>query len=459
MSKEILEQELKDYKFNPAKSSDWLWFMEKTILFDKEHRIPKGWHWYMGFCYLKEQEKIATFSTKKTAKTIPDDHWLKIKDKISSDDKTPISLKPRGDYKTMEKWATNIQAPNKIAKINFSKPFKKAIDFSNFIFPIDVSFENIKFSGKADFRDTLFFKDARFNDAKFLKDVRFDDAIFLETADFKNAIFHEETSNSKETAKFRNTIFEKIANFKNATFWGYANFKGAELKGRAFFQDAIFKHHAPRFYGAKFNNEITWAGIQLPDFSIADVDKNYKDNTADDGETCDEKTETNRRRRIEENQNSYENTAILLEGTKKYHDQHFFFREEMRCRRELEGNIFIRWAFGLYERVADYGYGIERALKIWLWNIVVGFVLIAIIAYYQGLEIGQGTFCSISTSFANANPFVFFGFKEGALMDCYECLHDLSPLLFGTIRGLQTLIGIPILFLLLTTLRVRFRLK
>ena len=44
-------------------------------------------------------------------------------------------------------------------------------------------------------------------------------------------------------------------------------------------------------------------------------------------------------------------------------------------------------------------------------------------------------------------------------MDCYKVLHYLLPIEFGTIRGVQTFIGIPLLFILLTTLRVRFRIK
>ncbi len=500
MTKDITREQRKEI------SQAWYDFMERTIQLDTatladgtvdpeknvSDQKPRGWHWFWGiYCLRIKVENFPIFDFETIQNKLPDGHWLK---KISidfvgkkpignnqpeaaddeqteaTDDKkkeTPDDLNKEYATLVKEKTFNNLwkvlekyEDSKEITKIYFSGfPFECDVDFSNCIFPIDVSFEHAKFFGEADFRDTLFFKDARFNSSEFLKDARFDDAVFLETADFKKATFHEKTSDSKETAKFRNTIFEKIANFKNATFWGYANFKSSKLKGRAFFQKAKFKYHAPRFYGAKFNNEITWAGIQLPDFSVADVDKNHTDNTPDDGETCDEKTETNRKRRIEENQNSYENTAILLAGQDKYHDQHFFFREEMRCRRELEGNALIRWAFGLYEGIADYGYGIERALEIWFCHIVVGASFISIIASYGDLGIWQTLFCSISTSIANANPFVFVIIKDGSLKDCYECLQDISPLSFGAIRGFQTFIGVALLFLLLTTLRVRFRLK
>ena len=441
-----------------------LWFMPEPVKTDKTiqeawKRLainaielnkdfePKGQHWFYAI------HSLSGIPTKKTRESLPKGHPLEL-----------LSLTAGNEHKvdTITKELKSLLGDIKKAKeIDFSELiFDECIDFSNFIFPIDT----------------------KFNKAKFITDVYFNNAVFSETADFEETEFQEKESHCKETAKFRNTTFEKIANFRNAIFWGYANFKGAKLKGRAFFQEAKFKWHAPRFYDAKFNNEITWAGIELPNFRKAPVDKCRK--ATDDELTNGSKKfvyiehkdifknfktfktletfktiKENRIRRIEENQNSYENTSILLEERKKHHDQHLFFREEMQCRRRLENNVFICLAFGLYGGLAGYGYGIGRAFTAWFLHIFFGTIAIFIIAYCGGLEIWQALFCSVSTSFANANPFVFFGFKEGALMDCYECLHDLSPLLFGSIRGLQTVIGIPILFLLLTTLRVRFRLK
>ena len=437
----------------------WYDFMQETIRLDKGTNVaetkPRGWHWFWGLYCLRmeirkdplsvEIDKFPPFDFETIQKTLPDKHWLK-NETIDDTREIYTTLSVTKSFKNLCTVLKN-KDHEKIEKIDFSKyTFTEDVDFSNFIFPINTDFRN----------------------ANFVQDIFFNNAIFCETADFEKAIFQDKKSHCKETAKFRNTIFAKIANFRNATFWGYANFKGSKLKGRAFFQEAKFKWHAPRFYDAKFNNEITWAGIKLPRFKKAPVDKHEKV----DGEfipisdrkifisISDRKTiKKNRRRRIEENQNSYENTAILLEERKKHHDQHLFFREEMQCRRHLEKNIFICLAFGLYGGLAGYGYGIGRAFTAWFLHIFFGTIAIFIIAYCGGLEIGQALFCSISTSFANANPFVFFGFKEGALMECYECLHDLSPLGFGTIRGVQTVIGIPILFLLLTTLRIRFRLK
>ncbi len=450
--------------------------MVKTRGFDDAQDKPNGWHWFWGIYCLEYYPDLPDPSDLSQLEIIyaevTDEHWFKWTDD-SHLEKIYADTEKAGLQEAISELLGSLKIAKRLTSdpIYFSgKKFDATVDFSSFIFPTKVIFQDVQFLDNVDFSNTLFLENVYFNDAKFFHDASFkkakffenayfNGAEFYETADFEDATFQSEKSYRKETAKFRNTIFEKIANFRNATFWGYANFKGAELKGRAFFQKAKFEWHAPRFYDATFNNEMTWAGIELPKFSEAKVDRHTKV----DGEfilISDRKLiEQNRRRRIEENQNSYENTAILLAGRKKFHDEHLFFRHEMGCRRELEKNKFICLSFWLYEILADYGYGIECAIKAWLWHVAIGAVAISIIASSGGVETWQHLSCSVSVSIANANPFVFVIIKDGSLIDCYKCLQDISPLSFGAIRGVQTFIGVTLLFLLLTTLRVRFRLK
>ncbi len=470
MSKKIL---LDKTTFNPDESSDWLWLVEKTIALDKASGTPNGWHWFWVIYYLQKQNHIPNFDFEKIENTLPEEHW-RITQK-----KEDYEWKQRGEnalYKShdlgviyapqpnrpaskkkMAVWAKKVQMSKKITRINFfDAPFYKSIDFSSFIFPVDTSFEKTQFFNEVNFRNTIFLKDALFNDAKFLTNVRFNGAKFCETADFEGAIFHKNTSHSKETAKFRNTTFSKIANFRNAVFWGYANFKGAKLAGRAFFQDATFKYHAPRFYDATFNNEMTWAGIKLPNFAEAPVDNYEKvDNVSDEVKrVTPEKAIKNHRRRIEENQNSYENTSILLKKQGKYHDQHFFFREEMRCRRWL-GDDFNHAIYRFYEWFADYGYGVGHALIWWLLNMGVGFYMLMHINHKGYSMVDNPIRCSFFTSIANAHSFLFF--HNGPLKSCYRDFKHLPDFTF--IWAAQTIVGIPLLFLVLLTLRTRFRIN
>ena len=416
--------ELDANKRTDAEDSLWGSFALETIRLDDEYPQPHGVHWLISIA------EILMLDIKVIQSQLPYKHQLK-----------SYPLPKLCNEHLLRASFNNLRAdladPKNNVRINLSNlNFTKEADFSNFIFPIDTDFSN----------------------TKFVTDVFFNNAVFFETANFEKATFQEEGSHCKETAKFRNTVFDKIANFRNAIFWGYANFKGSKLKGRAFFQDAIFKHHAPRFYDATFNNEMTWAGIKLPNFDEARVDRYIK--KGNKFELVDDKrTKENHRRRIEENQNSYENISILLDGTKKYHDRYLFFCAEMRCRRRLEKNVFIWLAFWLYQIFADYGYGVGLAFLWWGGHILVGTAAIFITVFCIDMTLKEIIFCSISTSFANANPFVFIGFKESGLTDCYQKLQEFSPVGFGYIRIIQAIVGIPLLFLLLTTLRVRFRLK
>ena len=488
-------------KPTPTKSIPEAWKAFALIAIEINKNIePEGLIWFYKLHSLLKK------NAKKTRKYLPKEHPLKTISGIPKNIREKLDTDLKEKKETLERAINDLKSllddVKKVKEIDFSGlPFDEETDFSNFIFPIDTSFEHAQFSQDINFINAIFLKDAVFNDAKFFANAYFNDAVFCETADFEDAQFQTKDSYCKETAKFRNTVFEKIANFRNATFWGYANFKGAKLEGRAFFQKAKFKWHAPRFYDATFNNEMTWAGITLPEFAEAKVDRHTKVGEKFEPVKCDECTrcaecarcakcvehnrfdkcdicdicfkyskcgkcgkckeliKENHRRRIEENQNSYENTAILLEGTKKFHDQHFFFRKEMQCRRYLEKNKLICLSFWLYEILADYGYGIECAIKAWLWHIFIGAVAISIIASSGNLETWQHLSCSVSVSIANANPFIFVLIKDGSLKDCYECLQDILPLGFGAIRGFQAFIGVTLLFLLLTTLRIRFRLN
>ena len=310
--------------------------------------------------------------------------------------------------------------------------------FSKVTFSRKALFTDAKFHCEMRFTDARFFKNAFFKNAVFFKDVYFVKTEFRETASFKNATFHG------EIAKFKMAVFSKIAIFEKTTFKHYANFTDSEFYGRTGFQQAKFENHAPRFYGATLNKQIAWDKITWPKFST--MSRVLLD-------------DTHNKDAIRENQNSYENLAYLMEELGKYHDQHLFFREEMRCRRRLDERFLIRWAFWLYEKLSDYGYGIERAILAWALHIFIGFLVITFIAMCGGIRYQESVSCAISVSFANANPYAFFGFDSVQLTGCYDMFNKHAPILFAIIKVIQTILGIALLFLVVLTLRVRFRLK
>ncbi len=424
----------------PAEDNLWYKFMLVTIEFDRRDKNnikPDGWHWFLSLKSLLNID-IHDRQTK-----LHDEHPLKSL-LLPSDD----SAMEHRLIRIVEDFRKYLVEAKKNTVIDLSNlTFKNDANFFNFVFPMDVNFKN----------------------SEFLQCAYFTNAIFLRPVNFENARFHETPKTYKETAKFKNAVFMNTADFSETVFNAYANFKGATFSGRTIFQLAEFKYHAPRFYGAEFNNEIILNRIKLPEA------KKYKENKNDTDDKLYEK-------RVEENKSAYETLIHLMEKQNKHHERHRFFREEMRWRQlgntltqkrlinaalqgdyeyyslgKLLGNSFTIAFFWLYDTTSEYGHGIGRAFGWWLLHILVGAGFIALIAYCGGLEIGQVAFCSFAVSFANANPFVFFGFKEGGVF--FYFFYFFSPFSFGTIRGLQTLIGIPLLFILLTTLRVRFRIK
>ncbi len=447
-----------EIELTPAEESPWYKFYLAAESCNVPDVCEHDRSWLSGIYYLyMKAPNFPSFRMSEMKPIVPDGHWIKktnAQDQYHPNVNHPYNI-PRDAHEEhmaeeaqdkyffdeafilLVEYLNNLTDIQKVQKIDFSNLiFKEKVNFPEFVFPIEVSFENSVFSGGVDFKNTLFIKDADFTNTKFLQDVHFDDAIFFDTANFKGAEFHG------KTAKFRNTIFKKIADFTNTTFEAYANFKSAKLKGRTSFQRAEFKFHAPRFYGAEFNNEMTFFGMIPPKLK-----KN------------EEESKTDYNKRLGENQNSYENTAILLEEKKKYHDQHFFFRQEMQCRRLTDRKAAIRFSFWLYEKLANYGYGIERAALFWALHIFIGFLVITFIAMCGGIRYHESVSCAISVSFANANPYAFFGFDSENLKECYKDFNMYAPILFAIIKVIQTIVGVGLLFLVLLTLRTRFRLK
>ena len=451
MSKDITPEEQEKI------SQAWKAFALEVIKSEKS-AVEKGCRWLYAISHVLDKTPA------EIQKKLPDEHPLK----LSKTDSKSLEKSNKRNKRKSSKEAVNKQFvktaltstakklkkalgnPKKISKIDFSGlPFENEIDFSNFVFPVYTNFRN----------------------TNFLKDTLFENAVFYEEVNFENARFHETPKTYIETAKFKNAVFMNTADFSETVFNAYANFKGATFGGRTIFQLAEFKYHAPRFYGAIFNNEIILNRIKLPNAKKDETNKNDKDDGLYE-------------KRVEENKSAYETLIHLMEKQNKHHERHRFFREEMRWRQlgnkitekrlinaALQGdyeyfslgklieNSFTIAFFWLYDTTSEYGHGIGRAFGWWLLHIILGAIAIFIIASCVAPEFKDALFCSISTSFANANPFVFIGVKDGGVMACYTKLQILSPVGFGYVRVIQTIVGIPLLFILLTTLRVRFRIK
>ena len=480
------------------------------------------WFWGIYFLHRK-MPKFRRFNLTAIQKNLPDGHWLKNTSDIDQEDlrrfggDIPDSA-CQGEavvalYKILQKHKIT-EAPEEIDFSNLN--FAKYTDLSKFIFLIRTSFRKSNFVASADFTQAQFFDFAHFiyttfignssfpfkgyifgyttfqeavfhrsasfeniksneglifNATKFIGGasfssavfwgVNFDNAEFINSgADFQKANFSNKTS-FRETKFFKGAFFKESefydcdfyvdfsgANFASSTFFNDAKFSGgaffynAKFSSYTNFENAIFENQAPKFYGAELNDEMFWTDIKLPKF-----------------ERMDDETEDDYKKRIKDNENAYENLSTKLGNQKKYRDEHFFFRQELSCQRKLAESYTSRFAFWLYELFSDYGYRIGRAVWCWLGHIAFGAVVIAFIAMCGGMRFHESLPCAIPVSFANANPYVFFGFESSSLKECYKILEPLAPISFAIIKAIQTVLGIALLFLVVLTLRVRFRLK
>ncbi len=441
----MTDKELDDgIKRTPAEDSPWGKFLLETIRLDTHHKKPRGWHWIWAF------KDLSGLNLEKIQQTLPEEHPFKpikfhesflIPELIDAILLLKKELKNIGD---IEKTTSDIE------EINFSDLKFENADFRDFIFPVKVSFEY-----------TRFYKDAFFVRAFFVDDADFDGAVFNSQAIFSWAIFNAKLISSKVVFKFIVLFtdvkfvgganfgfakFNNIVSFGDAIFFDEAFFDAIKMETHTYFTNTKFKKYPPNMHDAVLYSGIEWdRNVNLwPHPQIR------KDNETDE----------KHKNRITTNQDTYENLASQMKKLDKYHDEHFFYRQEMRCRRWLT-RYPTKCFYWLYETLSDYGYGIERALWGWFGHILAGIYFLIIIigksidSGNKALEPATAFWCSIPTSFSNAHRVL--SFHNGALSDCHDYLKGLY--LFDVIWAFQSILGILFLFLLVLTVRIRFRLK
>ncbi len=430
----MTEEKKEEIKRIPAEDSAWYHFLLETLKLDKKYKEPRGWHW---FCAFKDLSNVDLASVQEK---LPNDHPFK-------------SKTPRPSFLSPELidaviWLKNaLKITGDIENINFFRLIFKNVNFSDFVFPIEVFFKETHFYEEANFRGTFFFDAVNFDGAVFNENVLFSWAIFNANLRSSKAVF-------KHTVFFIGVKFEGNANFGGAKFISAVDFSDAIFSGEAFF-DGIKTDSHTLFTNTKFkklapsmHDAVLYSGI------IWDRNVNFwpHPQIREDNET--DKKYTNR---ITNNKNSYENLASHMKKLDKYHDEHFFFRQEMRCRRVFE-NIFVSFPYAFYDAVSDYGYSIGKAFSCWLGHIVLGAVIIWFNtekSYNNVCNLANNFSLDLAISFSNAHGLL--PFHNGPLKRCYE--HFAKDDIFNIIWGVQTVLGIPFLFLFLLTLRIRFRLK
>ena len=142
-------------------------------------------------------------------------------------------------------------------------------------------------------------------------------------------------------------------------------------------------------------------------------------------------------------------------------DRRRFFRLKMHARRWVDG-CFLRVANWLFETIADYGWGVERACFWWLGHWLVASLILLVNACFGTTTVAwwKLSLAALGTGFANAHAFLFLTANGGYLAANRKVLeyNDAWGVLTVGVGTIETVLGPIFLFLLLLTLRNRFRL-
>lgn len=313
---------------------------------------------------------------------------------------------------------------------HFSKAiFDAPAHFDKSRFIASATFIGVEFTGGASFNSAMFEGQVMFNDSKFEERYFSGGMVDLVLADFRNATFMTRTS-------FRNVLFGNDDSVYSRRIWPQrrADFTDAHFQSTTDFRGVVFGG-APAFFNTRLHEDT--------DFSHINWKKAETDNISADYAI-----------------RAWERLELMMSELEKPLDRHQFFRLKMRARRRTE-NWFLRTLNLIFEVTSDYGWGVKRAFFWWFghwFGMSVLMYLNTLTAAFPAdwLKLAKA---SLGTGFANAHAFLGLATGDGYLAGCREVLEKNNALGFlNAIGTIETFLGPIFLFLLLLTLRNRFRL-
>lgn len=307
--------------------------------------------------------------------------------------------------------------------------FDAPVNFMSSRFKSGTSFNNVDFMGGASFINANFEGDVDFNASKFLDRYFSDTVTVYVLADFRNTKFMKRTS-------FRNVQFgndnktnsnkiwaERIADFTDAKFEATTDFRGAVFSG------------VPAFFNTTLHEDTDFSDIDWKKAETADISPDYAIR-------------------------AWERLELMMSKLEKPFERHQFFRLKMRARRRTD-NWFLRTLNCIFEVTSDYGWGVRRAFLWWFGHWFVMSFLLYLNAAKAAIseDWWKLSKAALGTGFANAHAFLGLATGEGYLASCKQDLMEISDSGFlNAIGTIEAFLGPIFLFLLLLTLRNRFRL-
>ena len=288
--------------------------------------------------------------------------------------------------------------------------FAQLVDFSGYIFPIDVSFMNSRF------REQASFKNATFAGKTYFAETNFDDDAIFYGAKF----FHY--------SAFLNSVFAKGAEFKGAEFQSHTKFAGSD-----------FKSAPPDFSDAVLRQATEWHDITWPP----------------PPQNCKE---------ARSHVHAYECLKLEMQRLGKHEEEQDFFAKELRARRallwftahEADRHVGKRlnalFKAGLnwsYSTFSGYGLSVSKPL-FWLAMLVA----VGTIGYMQtpALEDGPMDLWD-ALELSATNLISFLPYRPDKWVSAHLSTSG------KWVGNAQAFLGLVLLFLLGLALRNRFRMK
>ena len=313
--------------------------------------------------------------------------------------------------------------------------FRKNASFSRSRFAADVHFTGARFTGWTGFTGVHFEGGADFVSAVFEGPVRFDDCQFSER-------YFTGSMRPPCLTSFVGARFKRDVTFCETRFGTTdpkhdperrIDFSDAVFEGRTDFRKAIFAG-PPGFFGTKLHRDTDFHGVSWLDPRDPDTSYNIR---------------------------AWEQLELMMSQLEKARDRHRFFRLRMRALRKRRGDGLVRSLSWLFEIVSDYGWGVRRAFTSWLSHwLVAGFIVfVSVPAATRSADSGSLLWAAVVTGFSNAHPFLGLTSEHGYLAPYQSVIEkSASTATLQVVGTMQAVVGPVLLFLLLLTIRNRFRL-
>ena len=302
--------------------------------------------------------------------------------------------------------------------------------------------------------------------------TRFDGAVFHNAAYFRETRFKSEEDSGNDRhgfVSFKNCRFGSVAEFTEAKFDFGVDFKGSEFIGTTSFNDAsILK--ASNFNNAKFSNTTSFRNTifgEPPRFFETelheDSDFSGTDWSAAEQSYFGPKPRSSDHELIKKKASdavrAWDRLALIMSQREKLAERHEFFSLKMRAQRQRDGCCLLSLANWLFDQSSGYGWSTGKAFICWAAHIVLGAVLMSL-PHLSDVQVRfKALRDGLLLSFSNAHAILGLASTDGYLHGARENLYKItqSDCFLNTVGAFQIILGPIFLFLVLLTLRNRFR--